>query len=289
MAPAAAAVTPEQAFQLLQKFGIQALLDPNQKTLVVGPDHNANVNANTITTLNDASSSAGGLAVASTPFPEEHTRSLTTPRDETITSLQFEPYTPSAPFGRQTSSFGLPNLSQSRLPMHSSFSPFSPDPNQFGDSSKRTFGLPFTRSEHLPHPSRNYVPGFGPLSHDPKIGTNGKSSPTSTRPPSRSRYGPYLESLSSTNKTAAEQEGTGTSLSRPPSSEMSHSSHDPRGYEGTDHDPIHDLNGTLASLDLDQNSVPPWSSPVTKPDLGVNWGMSRLKPSRSPHLPSPSP
>ena len=108
-AQATAAMTPEQAYQVLQKFGITAPLNPNQKVLVAGPS--PGINANAITHSNGPSSSAGGLAVGNAPFPAE---SLAGPREESSPSLASDFY--------MSPHFGLPNL---RLPTHSIFPVFA--------------------------------------------------------------------------------------------------------------------------------------------------------------------
>jgi RNA recognition motif-containing protein len=57
----------------------------------------------------------------------------------------------------------------------SSFSPFSPDPNNLYTSSERVrrdSGNSFSRLESLPHPSKAFAPGFYPLpSHELKLNT----------------------------------------------------------------------------------------------------------------------
>ncbi|TFK43928.1 hypothetical protein BDQ12DRAFT_201230 [Crucibulum laeve] len=158
----------------------------------------------------------------------------------------------------------------------SSFSPFSPESNAFSNSDilKRQDSTSFhpTRTETLPHPSKAYAPGFYPAMSlqtlDLKVNGNASSnatnptklSPTNaTRPPSASRYGPYLES--SDSQGVPYRRSDESAISRPGSGQM-HKSHG----EHQEFDAMHDLNGTLASLDLDRplhsESVGKNSSPM---------------------------
>lgn len=161
----------------------------------------------------------------------------------------------------------------SRSDIHRSstaFSPFSPDPNNLYTSSDHTSGAqglrrestPFaSRLEALPHPSRAYAPGFFPP-QDLKVNTStlgmtsqgqGKTSPPGHvgRPPSATRYS-FTESTEATSRGAGRQEAP---IARPSSGQQQHESD------------IHDLNGTLASLDLDRDRperLSPWSYKTTE-------------------------
>ena len=142
---------------------------------------------------------------------------------------------------------------QPRSEMHrppSNFSPFSPDPNNLYtslESVRRDSGNSFSHLESLPHPSKAYAPGFHPLpSHELKLnttlgGSQGKISPTSGRPPSATRYG-FSEIADPTlNRAPGRAEGP---ISRPSSGHTS---------EIQEAGLMHDLNGTLASLELDRS------------------------------------
>ena len=146
---------------------------------------------------------------------------------------------------------------QPRSEMHrppSNFSPFSPDPNNLYTSSesiRRDSSNSFSRLESLPHPSKAYAPGFYPLpSQELKLnttlgGSQGKVSPTAGRPPSATRYG-FSETVDPPiNRAPGRIEGL---ISRPSSGQTS---------EIQEAGLMHDLNGTLASLDLDRS----WKSP----------------------------
>ena len=125
--------------------------------------------------------------------------------------------------------------------------------------SKRRESLSFGRPEALPSPVKAFAPPFYPLGlglqtqtqQDLKsnaAASNGntpptKVSPTVTRPGSASRYPSFLEN-------AQAQMAARATISRPASG--------PRDHDGQEYDALHDLNGTLASLELDR----PWRSPV---------------------------
>ena len=146
---------------------------------------------------------------------------------------------------------------QPRSEMHrppSNFSPFSPDPNNLYtslESVRRDSGNSLSRLESLPHPSKAYAPGFYPLpSQELKLnttlgGSQGKVSPTTGRPPSATRYG-FSETVDPLiSRASGRVEGP---ISRPSSGQTS---------EIQDGGLMHDLNGTLASLELDHS----WKSP----------------------------
>ncbi|PPQ74910.1 hypothetical protein CVT24_003020 [Panaeolus cyanescens] len=151
-----------------------------------------------------------------------------------------------------------------------SFSPFSPDPNNLYTSSDHTAGAqglrrestPFaSRLEALPHPSKAYAPGFFPP-QDLKVNTaavggttqgQGKTSPPGhvARPPSATRYS-FTENTESSGRAGGRSEAP---ISRPSS-----------GQQQQEAD-IQDLNGTLASLDLDRDRperLSPWSYKSTE-------------------------
>ncbi|KAJ3506808.1 hypothetical protein NLJ89_g6660 [Agrocybe chaxingu] len=141
---------------------------------------------------------------------------------------------------------------------HSNFSPFSPDPNNLYTSSESVRrdqnSSSYPRLDTLPHPSKAYAPGFFPQqSQDLKVntGTNGpntsKVSPVAARPSSASRYG-FAENSDPPTRAMGRSEAP---ISRPSSGQMS------APADHHESDVIQDLNGTLASLDLDR----PWKSP----------------------------
>jgi len=148
---------------------------------------------------------------------------------------------------------GFSNLSENHH-TQSTFSPFSPDPNTLVQETKQRES--FSRSETLPHPSKAYAPGFFPLQTQDSIDNNGglsaiaKTSPTSTRPASATRYNSYLDGSS---PFAVGRGRSEMPISRPPSGQTT-SNGGRVECEAQEFDAMHDLNGTLASLELDR----PW-------------------------------
>lgn len=141
----------------------------------------------------------------------------------------------------------------------SNFSPFSPDPNSLYTSSesvKREFN-PY-RFDALPHLSKAFAPGFFTQPQDLKANSavnavESKLSPTSVRPSIATRF-TFAES---TDPLAAIDGGLGRAeapISRPNSGQLAPPA------DKHEMNAIHDLNGTLASLDLDR----PWRSPDVK-------------------------
>ena len=158
---------------------------------------------------------------------------------------------------KEENSSGMSSF-QPRSEMHrpqSNFSPFSPEPNNLYTSSenaKYDLGASFSRLESLPHPSKAYAPGFYPLpSQDLKLTTpGGKVSPAAGRPSSTTLYG-FSESAdppAPINRAPGRVEGP---ISRPSSGQtLAHVEIQEAGL-------MHDLNGTLASLELDRS----WKTP----------------------------
>jgi len=149
----------------------------------------------------------------------------------------------------ETNAFvGRPEL----LRTQSNFSPFSPDPNSLYTSSENVGrGANAYSRLDLPHPSKAYAPGFFPQQQEIRVNTaisnggSGKVSPASARPASASRYSFAENSDPPAPMNRAPGRGEAP-ISRPGSGQMSaHAGH-------RESDPIHDLNGTLASLELDR-------------------------------------
>jgi hypothetical protein len=189
----------------------------------------------------------------------------------------------SAGLGRQLADPSMMAIRQNRSQTLSTFSPFSPDPNLFAAVDKpRRESVPFGRQELLTHPAKCYSPGFAPSLHDPKVvgSSNGKISPPSGGRPnsgSHGRYGTFLD-----GSAAPFQMGrVDGPISRPSSGQTATSASvssgrgaggaGAGGYESGEHEMIQDLNGTLASLDLDQTHEP-WKSPSRSSDGSVGGG-----------------
>jgi len=143
----------------------------------------------------------------------------------------------------------------------SNFSPFSPDLSNLytsSESMKRDHPNPFLRFDAFPHSSKAFAPGFFSQPQDMKINTNtnvaeSKLSPTTVRPSSAARF-TFAESTDPFAILDGGPGRAGAPISRPNSGLWVPPA------KKRDSDPIHDLNGTLASLDLER----PWRSPEVK-------------------------
>jgi hypothetical protein len=156
---------------------------------------------------------------------------------------------------KEENSSGMSSF-QPRSEMHrppSNFSPFSPDPNSLymsSESVRRDPSNSFPRLESLPHPSKAYAPGFYPLpSEELKVnttlgGSQGKVSPTGPSSATRHGFSETADPPAPINRAPGRVEGL---ISRPSSGQTS------KIQKGV----MHDLNGTLASLELDHS----WKSP----------------------------
>ncbi|KAG6919753.1 hypothetical protein DXG01_001587 [Tephrocybe rancida] len=211
-------MTQEQAMQLLQKLNMQGYLDtvPNALT-----EHG-----------NDPITSAYAVDA---PFDSKIQESVLGARDA---SHLFDSFSSNGYQHR-------PEIHRSQ----SSFAPFSPEPNAFVEKQRELF----SRADMLPHPSKAYAPGFLPqneLKVNTEVAAPGKTSPTSARPTSATRYGPFLEGSNGYggNRAPGRPE---SSISRPTSGQTRQVSSSSRP-EQKEVDPLQDLNGTLASLELDR-------------------------------------
>jgi hypothetical protein len=232
-----AALTPDQALLLLQQFGLSNNSDGAATS---------GAQADTIT----PSCYSNASTKSSSPTQEERLKAAQLTKESSMAFAANYPVraVPSAAPGA-----GSLDMRPSRSQTLTSFSPFSPEPNLYLMDHNRRDSVSSSHPELLPHPSKSYAPGFGPpamQTQDNALLSAGgpKVSPTSTRPPStgHQRYA-YLDSNPSPfqiNRAPSRPEGP---LSRPSSSSQSSRSE----IEGTEHDVMHDLNGTLASLNLD--------------------------------------
>jgi RNA recognition motif-containing protein len=156
-----------------------------------------------------------------------------------------------SPFGVQPAGGFGGDVHTPRAGIPTSFSPFSPDPNLFHGGDLHSGAAPKKPEPLLYYPASTdgFGSGFGSLPtlpHDASntMGANGKV----TVP----HYATYHERT------------TTTSISRPPSGSLSASErHEYFGMPGHEHDLIMDLNGTLASLDLDSVNHHQSPSPVS--------------------------
>src|SRR5258708_951221 len=167
-------------------------------------------------------------------------QSMASQNDESSQNVVFSTHdiNSSSPFRVQpTGGFGG-DIHTPRASLSTSFSPFSPDPNLFQGGDLPSGAAPRKPEPILHYPSATTGLGHGfpsgpalPLDVSNTMGANGKV----TTP----HYGFY-------DRPAL------TTISRPPSGSLtSHEQQDYFEIPEHEHDIITDLNGTLASLDLD--------------------------------------
>jgi hypothetical protein len=254
--PGSNTMSQEQAIQLLQKLNLQGYLG---NTTAAGSNSSVNEGDNL--------TAPGYNNTAASIFGEHkiHPVLLTATRDEGPSSYD---------------SFSS-NAFPSRPEIHrsqSQFAPFSPDPNAYVSELKSHD----SRVDMLPHPSKAYAPGFYPLQTQDLQVTSAnsisKTSPTSTRPASASasasRYNAFLEGSNhpfSVNRAPGRPEAP---VSRPPSGQTAGSATQME-QNVQELDVMHDLNGTLASLELDR----PWKSPTGSTGSGAASRMTNEKAS----------
>lgn len=225
ISPRGTPLSMEQAVQLLQQMQLANIVPPTTSGDVQGQQNQAQ------------------------PQP------MAPPNDESLRNVVF-----STRDTNGTSPFSVPpgggfssDVRTPRAGLSSSFSPFSPDPSLFHGGDLTSGPAPNKPVTVLYHPpsSTGFAHGFpsGPvLPHDVSttMGANGKI----TTP----RY------------TAFYDQPAAATISRPPSGSLSTSHLDQQDFfemPEPDHDMITDLNGTLASLDLD--SVNHHHSPASAP------------------------
>lgn len=147
-------------------------------------------------------------------------------------------------------------------PASSQFAPFSPEPSIFAQELKRRDSYP--HNDMHSYSSKSFASGFYPMSsedikgHDSDAGSATTAKPSSTaRSGGGTRYGPFLSNAPA-NRAPGRPEPP---ISRPSSGQTS-----AREIVAQELDAMHDLNGTLASLDLDRDR--PWKSPAESSDSG---------------------
>lgn len=132
---------------------------------------------------------------------------------------------------------GMMELRQNRLQKESNFSPFSPDPNLTSGE----------RNPSPPHSSRRHSPGFdgSRLQESKAVGVpNGSMDNVSSIAARPSTIGLQRYGSNYTDESSGRHDAP---VSRPNSGS--------RHVGVKDHDGMHDLNGTLASLDLNPQSL----------------------------------
>ncbi|KAH7916804.1 hypothetical protein BJ138DRAFT_1131782 [Hygrophoropsis aurantiaca] len=240
--PAISQMSPEQALQILQKLGV----------------------ANSTSQRSNGSDSpnSGPQTEDNASTAEEKLRSFFSHHSlpDGLNSQQlFDLY--SGVMATRPNSSSIPAERLQRGPAVS-FSPFSPDPaaaNIYGPDRRRgSDGFP--QSDFLSHQNKSYASLYEPSALQ-SLDTKANNGPSSDRPtaPARvhngsQRYGTFLDN-SARPIEASRFPARRDPISRPESSHTSQG-HSSQYEEHEGHDPIHDFNGTLASLDLDHNS--PW-------------------------------
>lgn len=212
--------------QLLEKFGITQFLNN-------GVNH---PNAN----MNDALQSA--------------------PNAEQLDLLNhYENFVPPASFNQGAGSTFNPT----------SFSPFSPDPSFLPEGIKRDNVSP-SQLQMYPSSAKGFAPWYNSTQQDEKVAPNssGKVSPPSSqtsRPASARAFGSFLGDAQNASSFAASRASSRQEapIARPDmprrSSQTLQSQEQFVNNQHREHDPIQDLNGTLASLNLD-TSQGSWKS-----------------------------
>ncbi|KAF8076812.1 hypothetical protein FPV67DRAFT_433576 [Lyophyllum atratum] len=241
MTPTPNMMTQEQALQLLQKLNLQGYLDNVPNALSDRGNNSVSAYSNGDSVIQES--------VLGTREDGSHIF-------ETYSSNGYQP---------------RPEIHRAQ----SSFAPFSPDPNAYAPEMKHRES--FSRSEMLPHPSKAYAPGFFPQTQDLKVNTNvasaGKISPSSTRPTSATRYSNYLDGSNAYGGSRASGRPEVT-ISRPTSGQTGQV----QAQEGQELDAMHDLNGTLASLELDR----PWKATPESSGSSTGSVQFRLTNERTP-------
>ncbi|KAF8843118.1 hypothetical protein BDN67DRAFT_1009180 [Paxillus ammoniavirescens] len=235
---ASAQLSPEQALQLLQKFGVNGLNENG------GHD---------IPPVGQCES--GGNVVADDKLQSFLTNQ---PRGEIMNPhAMYDSY--SGPYAVR-SSMGPDQHQHLRSQLYSSFSPFSPDPNASG---RRRGSEDLLAADGLPQTMNPYPPRYDPTVLDGKAVISDRPSGPARTPGGPHQYGAFLDNsnrLLDASRSASRQEP----ISRPNSSETSSQRRSSQHGPHEEHDPIHDLNGTLASLDLDQSPWKPTAEPTER-------------------------
>jgi RNA recognition motif. (a.k.a. RRM, RBD, or RNP domain) len=232
ISPRGTPITMEQTVQLLQQMQLSGILPP-------------------------------GAGDVQSQQNQTQTQSIASKNDGSPQNVVFSTHNinSASPFGVQpTGGFGG-DIHTPRAGISTSFSPFSPDPNLFHGGDLPSGAAPKKPEPILYHPSSTtgFAQGFGSgpaLPHDASntMGANGKV----TTP----HYAIYHEL----------ERTTSTTISRPPSGSLSASDERQEYFDMPEHehDLIMDLNGTLASLDLDSVNHHQSASPVSR-SVPTSW------------------
>lgn len=229
-------ITGEQAIEILQKLGLANLF--TQPNLASDPGIMGRLN-----------SPPGGSGI---PFRDDE--SVRPPTD------MFSHY--------RNQGVGPMEAQSLRPPIPTSFSPFSPDLRVHADDRKTTQEPVGAR------PNKSFSPAVGESSSN--LPLSGKASPVGSGSGSRTgtgattpRYGPFFDpSANQFFPRSSSRQDSNTSAHRDsPARNLS-----PGRSEFDGQDAIHDLNGTLASLDLDNNNSNAQSVPTFRKAVGSPTG-----------------
>lgn len=224
-------MTQEQALQILQKFTLQGYLDNSLP--ISGQFNGSGADNNALLREAYTSSALGNV------YNDLHSRA---------TALG----TQSLESSYLTNSILTHPNDSSRI--HSNFSPFSPDPNVYETDARRKDAS--SSSYIASHASKPYVPGFLSLSSK-DVKSNGNYvgddpstniSPREPRSASAARYGDFFN----TSGVAYSPTRPDVTISKPSSGSTSTTP----AQRNTN--PLQDLSGTLANLDLDREKS--WKS-----------------------------
>lgn len=219
-------MTSEQAIQLLQRFGMTSGGQP------CGGSEVSNRN------YVDAAKGSG--------YSEQKPRSLVMNQQLSDGQLPYDVY--SGVSGSRPPSNLSPVEHQNRSHITSSFSPFSPDPNMYTRRGSDSYDL-------LPHSLNNGSRFDSIMEFKAATATsNERPIPPARTPNGSQRYGSFMDG------TTRSFEGSRPMMRQDPISRPNSSQTSSQGrssqYDGQgEHHLIHDLNSTLASLDLDQHHL----------------------------------
>ncbi|THG97482.1 hypothetical protein EW026_g4522 [Hermanssonia centrifuga] len=225
-------LTAEQAMQLLEKFGITQFLNGGNH-----PSSNMNIPNLNVEALQSA------------------------PTAEQLELLsQYEGSFAPSSFDQPSNAFNA-----------SAFSPFSPDPGYLNEGMKHrdSVSISQNQSQSFSSSAKGYAPWYSSTQQDEKVvNSSGKISPPAvgqtSRPASARAFGNFLgDSPSSSFQAPRASSRQEAPIARPEvsrrGSQTLHSQEQFATGQDRDHDLIQDLNGTLASLNLD-NSQGSWKS-----------------------------
>lgn len=239
LASAHVSLSSEQALQLLQKLGA------NGTNGVGGPD-----------TPTTADSEFGGNVVSDEKFRTFLTNQI---RGEAANAhTLYDAYATSFSARSPTGPEATDHHHQIRSQLHLSFSPFSPDPNAYMLDDRKRGSIDLVTADSL---SQTFPPRFDSGMLDGNAITDRPNGPLRLSNNGCHQYSPYFEGSNrpvDSSCSSSRQEPVSRPTSSQTSSQGRSSRHDAHEEQG----PIHDLNGTLASLDLDSRS--PWR-PTGKP------------------------